>query len=331
MDENQTHALDELPNAIVSANTLGWLCITAYCLLTAFAAVWVSESFTRIDGATLTFTTLLVAQLFFLSCAFLKKENILLFVLDNKSLIVKSNVLTLFSWYFMFLALQKVEASVESALYQGIIPMTVLVCSARAQGITLKRALGPALTLLFLALLAESRFSLAGMESSHTSTIIQGIALALIAGATAGLYVHVTGAAHRQWGATLLQVLTTRFVLLLVVTGFLGHEQFALVVSNENGLAWKLMFLALSIVVLPVLFLQTSIKNLGASRVSVMTPLVPALALAAEFVINPWGHITTPILVLMVCLSVIISNVWLNHSDRPGPVETQLREEGSSR
>ncbi len=53
----------------------GWLCIIIYCLFTFISAVWVSMSFTQISGVSLTFFTLLVAQIIFLLLAIITKQQ----------------------------------------------------------------------------------------------------------------------------------------------------------------------------------------------------------------------------------------------------------------
>lgn len=97
----------------------GWLCIIIYCLFTSISAVWVSMSFTQISGVSLTFFTLLVAQIIFLLLAIITKQQTFNFIIKNKLIVFWFNILTLTSWLLMFMALQRIEASVESAIYQG--------------------------------------------------------------------------------------------------------------------------------------------------------------------------------------------------------------------
>lgn len=107
----------------------GWLCIIIYCLFTFISAVWVSMSFTQISGVSLTFFTLLVAQIIFLLLAIITKQQTFNFIIKNKLIVFWFNILTLTSWLLMFMALQRIEASVESAIYQGWIPIIVMLLS----------------------------------------------------------------------------------------------------------------------------------------------------------------------------------------------------------
>lgn len=59
----------------------GWLCIIIYCLFTSISAVWVSMSFTQISGVSLTFFTLLVAQIIFLLLAIITKQQTFNFII----------------------------------------------------------------------------------------------------------------------------------------------------------------------------------------------------------------------------------------------------------
>jgi|TARA_B100000965_G_scaffold386933_1_gene389704 drug/metabolite transporter (DMT)-like permease len=294
---------------------LGWLSILAYCIFTGLSAVWVFESFSTVNGATLTFTTLMIAQIFFSAYAAINKESIFLFAVKNPAFVFKANILTLFSWYFMFLALQKLEASVESAIYQGIIPVVVLVFDAlKKQGVGIKRALGPIMILLFLMILTLTRYDLATVNLENNEEVLEGILLAVIAGSAAGLYIITTTSAHQYKKTSLMEVLCTRFWGLLIITGYLGFDGIRELIMIDYSSIPKLIILSLMIVTLPVFLLQTGIKNLGGTRVSVITPLVPIIALSAEFFVNPWGSYFVPLLVIMTCISVIISNVWLKQT-----------------
>ncbi len=317
MENSRDISPEWLLNSSDKGLTLGWVCISIYCLLTAVSAVWVSESFSDLNGEAITFVTLFSAQASFFLCALYKREKIFLFIKRNTIFVMKSNVLTLLSWYLMFLALQKVEASVESAIYQGVIPVVVLLVSSRiGVGLNVKKTLGPILIFLFLCMLATTRVNLSSMQGEGTEEVLEGIVLAAIAGATAAIYIIVTAKAHKDSGASLLEVLATRFILLVITTAFLGYEEICHIILNEHWVMLKLILLSTFMVTLPVLFLQTAIKYLGGSRVSVITPLVPAVALATEYIISPWGNILVPILVVLVCFSVIMSNKWLEKTGR---------------
>ena len=108
---------------------LGYVAAIIYCLCISASSVWFNSSFSDVDSVTVTFITIFVAQLIFIFFSILKGENLVRLVLDNSTGVFYLNILTVTSWLFMFMALQKIEASVESAIYQGWVPISILLCT----------------------------------------------------------------------------------------------------------------------------------------------------------------------------------------------------------
>ncbi|WEL89081.1 EamA family transporter [Pseudomonas sp. CBSPCBW29] len=107
---------------------LGAVSMAVYCISTALSAVWVMVAFTRISGAALTFITFLMAWAVFFVVHTLRGHDPFRLLREEWRGVLLLNVLTLFSWWLMFMALQRIEASVESAIYQGWMPLVVVVC-----------------------------------------------------------------------------------------------------------------------------------------------------------------------------------------------------------
>ncbi len=98
---------------------LGAISMAVYCISTALSAVWVMVAFTRISGAALTFITFLMAWAVFFLVHTLRGHDPFRLLREEWRGVLLLNVLTLFSWWLMFMALQRIEASVESAIYQA--------------------------------------------------------------------------------------------------------------------------------------------------------------------------------------------------------------------
>lgn len=296
----------------------GWLCITLYCLFTSLSAVWVSMSFTKISGSALTFFTLLIAQIVFLLFAVIKKQQPLTFLKENKGKIFWLNILTLTSWLFMFMALQRIEASVESAIYQGWIPVVVMLLGLLIARKNQMQVLGPVLIAMSIFALVAARLYV-NADGSHTDSrrVIEGVVLASVAGSTGGVYVWLSAGLKNVKGATTMNILATRFIILLLVTGLLARHQLVDIVTTDIHALLQLTFLSLLFVVIPIFCLQHAILELGAPRVSVLTPLVPVIALAAEYLVAPWHSQWVPALIGVVSLSLIISNLRMNKAVKP--------------
>ena len=298
---------------------LGYLSIAIYCLSTAFSAVWVSFSFSGISGAALTFFTLLTALVVFVSAQLIRGGNPIALATSHPLDVLILNVLTLASWLFMFMALLLIEASVESAIYQGWLPVSVLLCDLWTRRASLKslRSLGTAIIALCLFGLVAARLLQGGVLSISPERIRDGILLATIAGLAGGLYVYWSARLYHRTGCTTLDILCTRFFLLLLVTGFFGAQQLTTVFHLDPSLLGRLLALACFSVVIPVFTLQYTIGILGSARVSIITPGVPALALAAEQMVGSWPSPWVPTLIIAVCGAVVLSNFWMHRMTLP--------------
>ncbi|CAM3163844.1 EamA family transporter [Pseudomonas floridensis] len=304
---------------------LGALSMAIYCLSTALSAVWVMFSFTRINGATLTFITFLLAWSVFFVVHRLRGHDPLRLLKDKWRAVTLLNVLTLFSWWFMFMALQRIEASVESAIYQGWMPLVVVVCEALTgkSRVSRFRWLGALMILVSLLGLVMVRLALGATAMVSVEHLYEGIALATVAGITGGIYIYSSGRLNLNQQYSAMDILCVRFFLLLLVTGWIGRDKLLQVLTLDTHMLFQLMGLAVFSVLIPVFSLQYAIQRLGGGRVSILTPCVPVIALAAEFFLSAWHTLWVPFLVTMVCVAVILSNVWFTRNVRLGlPVQS---------
>ncbi|MEX6115513.1 hypothetical protein AB6G07_19290, partial [Providencia stuartii] len=245
------------------------------------------------------------------------KQQTFNFIIKNKLIVFWFNILTLTSWLLMFMALQRIEASVESAIYQGWIPIIVMLLSLCKGGNNWFKILGPLLIAIsiFMLIFARLYFN-SNNHYINSSILLEGIILASIAGSTGGIYVFLSAKFRKIAGATTLNILTTRFIILLIVTSSLAHEQLFIIVTTDLYSLLKLVFLSIIFVVIPIFCLQHAILKLGAERVSILTPLVPVVALTAEYFVSPWNNFWVPILIGLVSLSLIISNILMNEKSQ---------------
>ncbi len=293
---------------------LGYIAVIIYCLCISIASVWINTSFSAVDGATLTFITIFVAQLIFIFFSMIKGYDLIGFVAKNLRSILIINALTAVSWFFMFMALQKIEASVEAAIYQGWVPVAVLFCEVFVGKTRLvkKRVASVFLIFLSIVVLVYARIVYQQGPTVGPNEIYSGIILATVAGITAGIYVFYSSKLHEYGNIPTLLVLSVRFVLLLIITGYMGFAGLYDLMLYNSSLITDLVFLSLFIVVIPIYCLQSAIATLGGVRVSIIIPSVPAIALAVEYFVAPWGQIIVPILIIVLCSCVIYSNHVLN-------------------
>ena len=296
--------------------------LVGYCVATAVSATWVSFSFSGISGPALTFVTFLVAQFAYTARTGRHLGAALRFARTHLREMVLLNVLTLVSWLFMFMALQRIEASVESAVYQGAVAVVGFLLAALLAGQRFSRASvgGMAAATVLLGLLVVAR-----MESVSSplpnAAVGEGLVLALVAGATGGLYIYRSSQLHRRTQVPAMTVLCLRFVLLLCVTGVFSFNEVQVLSQSDPGTIARLLALAVAFVVLPTFLLQYAIARLPSVRVSAATPFVPIIALGSEYVVRPWGSVEAPVIVVLASLALIFTNRRLSRdfqaADRP--------------
>jgi hypothetical protein len=229
--------------------------------------------------------------------------------------------LTLFSWLFAFMALYKIEPSIECAIFQGSLPIAVLFCDLAAGKVRVfsLRSLGILLIAINLIALLVLRLNNSGAMFAHTlQEIWTGVVLSAIGGASAGVHAFRSGKLYAKANCTTLEILCSRFFLLLLVTGVMGLGGIVSAAAAEPMILPRLVMLASVSVVIPMFALQYSVQTLGASKTSIITPLVPAIALALEQVLKGWPSIWIPILIVTTCLALILANYWMNREKFPG-------------
>lgn len=308
---------------------IGGISMAVYCVSTALSAVWVMVSFTRISGAALTFITFLMAWGVFFLVHAVRSHDPLRLLREQWRGVMVLNVLTLFSWWLMFMALQRIEASVESAIYQGWMPLVVVLCERLAvrTSVSRYRWLGALMILLSLLALVVMRLALGATAQVSQAHLYEGIALATVAGITGGIYVFCSGQLNRAGRYSAMDILSVRFFLLLLVTGWVGRDNLQQLFTLDTTMLVQLVELAFVSVLVPVFTLQFAIQQLGGGRVSILTPCVPVIALAAEFLLATWHSPWVPLLVTVVCLAVLLSNLWFSRSARlvsPGALPVAL-------
>jgi drug/metabolite transporter (DMT)-like permease len=312
---------------LLSSTGLATVALVGYCIATAVSATWVSFSFTGISGPALTFVTFLLAQIVYTAQTGRHLGAALRFARTHLREMLLLNVLTLVSWLLMFMALQRIEASVESAVYQGAVAVVGFLLAAWLAGQRFSPATvgGMAAATALLGLLVVAR-----MESVSSplpnAAVGEGLALALVAGATGGIYIYRSSRLHRRTQVPAMTVLCLRFVLLLCVTGALSFQEVQGLSQSDPGTIARLLALSVAFVVLPTFLLQYAIARLPSVRVSAATPLVPIIALGSEYVVRPWGSMEAPVIVVFASLALIFTNRRLSRDLQPAdrPSERNL-------
>jgi drug/metabolite transporter (DMT)-like permease len=308
---------------------LGMAALLGYCVATAVSATWVSFSFTGISGPAITFVTFALAQVIYLARAGKNLPAVFSFAMREWKDVILLNIFTLSSWLFMFMALQRTEASVESAAYQGAVAVTAFILARflAGQRFRLVTCAGLSCAAATLALLVAVRLLETGSTPVRNPAVGEGLALALVAGTTGGCYIFRSSSLHRRANVAPTSVLCVRFLLLLAVTAALSAQGVLRLGRSDPAMIGRLLALSVAFVVLPTFLLQFAIAHLPSVRVSILTPLVPVIALGSEYVARPWGSGVVPLLVVGASIALIFTNQTLpNGRDGRGAVSQPGRE-----
>jgi drug/metabolite transporter (DMT)-like permease len=297
---------------------LGIYAVLGYCAATAISATWVSFSFTRISGPALAFVTFVLAQTVYLVMNRKELSGVASFAVREWKGTVVLNILTLSSWLFMFMALQRLEASVESAVFQAAVAIMGFALALSLAGERYKRVTyaGLCAAIVCLALLVAARLAETASTPVHGHSVGEGLILALVAGSTGGCYIFYSSSLHRRTAVPPTTILCIRFALLIVVAAALSAQNVLRLSEDSPAIIGRLIALSISFVVLPTFLLQFAIANLPAVRVSVLTPLVPVIALGSEYAVRPWGNAIVPVLVVLASISIIFTNGKLTNGHR---------------
>jgi len=114
--------------------------LVGYFVATVISAIWASSSFAGISGPALTFVTFLLAQIVFTVWTGHHLGPAFRFARAHPGGLLLLNALTLASWLFIFMALQRIEASVESAVYQGAVAIVGFLLATLLAGRWISRA-----------------------------------------------------------------------------------------------------------------------------------------------------------------------------------------------
>lgn len=297
----------------------GLIAILLYCFSAGFSGVWVFFDFSKIKLSVwlLAFVIFLMASaIFWIVQSIQNKDPLKLIKLYPKDMFIL-NGLTLVNWVSMFAALLIAEASFESAICQGWVPITVLLCDLLIHRVRLMslRTLGAFLITISLFLLVGARLLEGEALAISPEALRNGIILATVSGFSNGIYLYYASHLHKKTSCSTLDILCSRFLLLLIVTGVMSIHEISILLQSDIVLFGKLLLLTVFSVVLPVLTYQYAIVKLGSTQISLIIPLVPILSLTAELMMGHWHSVWIPILITATCFFVGLSNFWLKKAE----------------
>lgn len=262
---------------------LGYGYILFCCFANAISFVFISRLNKTHNEMLSIFMTFGYAIIIFNVINFKNIRKIYTSVFQNKKILLRMNIVTLFNWLSTFMSLRYLDPATALCLNLGILSVTIFFISTSLQKFKENKHLGLSvlLVLFTLGLIIRQHIVLSSGDE-HLHNLLLGFAWCALGGVT-GAFIGMCSEAMGKVGFSVTQILATRFYLLTIVGGvaFLFVHQAPIVID------WKYYFLSsLVIVFFPLLMYQAAIRELGTLLVSLLEPFSPVLTYILQVLVG---------------------------------------------
>lgn len=279
-------------------NHSGYFFIFITCLSSAASFVFISHLSRNSDPFTGIFLTFLYASLFFLLLNIKNIKKLVSLSKSNLKPLFLLNLATCLSWLGTFLALKYIDPATKICIGFGLIAITNYFIFTPLGSIKKhKRRLMIVFLILASMILIISQNPLISSRS-NIEILMLGIAWSIVGGISGGFIgINAEKIAHAGFKAT--QVLATRFLLLIIVSGIFLAFSKPLQTSTFEWAYYPLS--SIVVVFLPLLTYQLAIKSLGALLVALIEPFTPIITYFLQ--ISFMHYSFNPIFLLLLILS----------------------------
>lgn len=282
---------------------LGYTYVLLCCFANAISFVFISHLNKTHNAMLSIFMTFDYAIVIFNLINFKNIKKIYTAVVQNKKILLRMNVVTLFNWLSTFMSLRYLDPATALCLNLGILSITIFFISTSVQKFKENKHLGLSvlLVLFTLALIIHKNIA-SSTDEMHLHNLLLGFAWCALGGVT-GAFIGMSSEAMGKVGFSVTQILATRFYLLTAVVGV------ALLFTHHAPIVvdWKYYFLSsLMIVFFPLLMYQTAIRELGTLLVSLLEPFSPVLTYILQVLVGDYRfNIPMISLLLLSCLAIV--------------------------
>lgn len=249
--------------------------IFLYAVVTAASSVLIHDIEKSLNPFYSVFYAFLFSTIFYVLIALPYFKSNVSKIKANLITVVAVNVTTLFTWLFTFLALQKLDAYLASALILGSIPIctTIVLAGKFHRQKTLRRHMLSSFVILGLLILLIYEDLLA---KTNSTSLMLSVLMAFIAGGAISIN-NLVAKKLSSAGVHASLLMATRFILLIIVSfGCLRYQRLSIALTWDNSY-WLLVTACFS-VALPLYLLQKGIERVSPMQVSYLLPFVPMLA-----------------------------------------------------
>lgn len=265
-----------------------------FCLISALSFILVSEAVESIDPITSTFITFSISLLFFALLNFQKIGKIVEIFTSRKKDFLIINFSTFVNTLTAFIVMQYVPPITYVIVFFSSIPLFTNLLSLKFDKALIKQ----------IAVVMVSIGIAAMVSHSDINALLLGILLTLLSSAFAAIYMKNTSKIHAQTDIQTSQILTARFILVVIVCGSYSlYKGTYTQISSDNMLLF--LYIALTSSIIPLFLLQSSIKKIGSSKTSNFLPLIPILCFILMAFSDSYA-VTIKEFILIVILSILL-------------------------
>lgn len=283
----------------------GFIAIIIWCAVSAGAYVFAGYIEESVNPTLLCFGVFLVTTLFFGLTNFKKAIQIKRKYKDNLKNIMLVNITTFGCWFLTLYPLKYIEPSIVNSVILTALPIATLiigyVLSTNKNVNNIDYIVSALLFfgIFFLALVCFSQKSAMKNISLHDALI------AFMSCVGGGIFLAINNIYTKKLsnnGFSPFDILTVRFVLITIIAGILSYSMIGQL--HNIKLLLDILIIAGSLIIVPQIVFQYSLRDLEPITISIVAPLMPILVFFSEFY-NKQLHPTTWTIAGVAYISVI--------------------------
>ena len=257
----------------------------AWCLVSAGADVYVGRIVATIDPTLLCFGIFMCAVVFFALWNFKNRRSLYAKVRTHLTTLVMINITTFIAWYFTIYPLKYIEPSIVVAVILATLPIATLLSGVwigSDKAVATRRNMAVCVLLFlgigFLAMIVFTHRS-AMQHAAFWPTVLSFVAC-IVSGVALGVNNIHTKQLSRS-GFTPIDILTTRFIFTVLLTGLIARHQIPTVIHHY---VWLYIVIAgLTMVIIPQTIFQYALRAIEPLTTSVIGSLKAVVVFGLEF------------------------------------------------
>lgn len=256
----------------MSAARFGLIAMLAWCFISAAADVYVGKLVATIDPTLLCFGIFSCSVIFFIVLNL--KNRLILYtkISTHFKTILMINITTFLAWYFTIYPLKYIEPSIVVAVILATLPIATLISSIALNSdnavATLRNFIISILLFFGIGFLAVVVFS---HHSAIKHTPLWPTIGSFLGCMTSGFALGINNIHTKQLsraGFTPIDILSTRFILTVLISGLLIRHQIYSVVHHDVWL--YIIIAALAIIIIPQIIFQYALRAIEPLTTSII-------------------------------------------------------------